>query len=44
VPWVLRRVRHESSGDAVTAKRPDAMPVTTLVPAKDPAASPGEQV
>lgn len=22
MPWVLRRVRHESSGDAITAKRP----------------------
>jgi lysophospholipase L1-like esterase len=44
VPWVLRRVRHESSGDLITAKRPDAMPVTTLAPAKDRAATPGEQV
>ncbi len=35
VPWVLRRVRHQSSGDAITAKRPDALPVTTLAPAKD---------
>ncbi|WP_104475612.1 SGNH/GDSL hydrolase family protein [Microterricola pindariensis] len=26
VPWVLRRVRHQSSGDTVTAKRPDAGP------------------
>jgi hypothetical protein len=24
VPWVLRRVRHQSSGDGVSAKRPDA--------------------
>jgi lysophospholipase L1-like esterase len=24
VPWVLRRVRHQSSGDSVTAKRPAA--------------------
>lgn len=23
MPWVLRRIRHESSGDNVTAKRPD---------------------
>ena len=23
VPWVLRRIRHQSSGDNVTAKRPD---------------------
>jgi len=22
VPWVLRRIRHQSSGDNVTAKRP----------------------
>lgn len=28
VPWVLRRVRHQSSGDTVTAKRPDPLPVT----------------
>ncbi|WP_394280308.1 SGNH/GDSL hydrolase family protein [Microbacterium sp.] len=27
VPWVLRRLRHQSSGDLVTAKRPDALPV-----------------
>jgi lysophospholipase L1-like esterase len=26
VPWVLRRIRHQSSGDFVTAKRPDAAP------------------
>lgn len=26
VPWVVRRVRHQSSGDFVTAKRPDAGP------------------
>ena len=26
VPWVLRRIRHQSSGDLVTAKRPDAAP------------------
>ncbi len=26
VPWVLRRVRHQSSGDHVTAKRPDPLP------------------
>lgn len=26
VPWVLRRVRHQSSGDFITAKRPDAGP------------------
>jgi hypothetical protein len=27
VPWVLRRVRHQSSGDLVTAKRPDPLPM-----------------
>ncbi|GAA2458350.1 SGNH/GDSL hydrolase family protein [Agromyces soli] len=26
VPWVVRRIRHQSSGDFVTAKRPDAGP------------------
>ena len=26
VPWVLRRIRHQSSGDGVTAKRPHAGP------------------
>ncbi|MCD2442175.1 SGNH/GDSL hydrolase family protein [Agromyces sp. SYSU K20354] len=26
VPWVLRRIRHQSSGDFVTAKRPEAAP------------------
>ncbi|WP_395243131.1 SGNH/GDSL hydrolase family protein [Agromyces sp. MMS24-K17] len=26
VPWVLRRIRHQSSGDLVTAKRPSAGP------------------
>ncbi|GAA1959275.1 SGNH/GDSL hydrolase family protein [Microbacterium aquimaris] len=26
VPWVLRRVRHQSSGDHITAKRPEALP------------------
>ena len=26
VPWVLRRIRHQSSGDLVQAKRPDAAP------------------
>lgn len=28
VPWVLRRLRHQSSGDHITAKRPDPLPVT----------------
>lgn len=27
VPWVLRRLRHQSSGDFVEAKRPDPAPV-----------------
>ncbi|MGP6176818.1 SGNH/GDSL hydrolase family protein [Microbacterium sp. A196] len=31
VPWVLRRVRHQSSGDLITAKRPEPSPVF-LVP------------
>lgn len=26
VPWVLRRIRHQSSGDNVTPKRPEAKP------------------
>lgn len=26
LPWVLRRIRHQSSGDGVTPKRPDAGP------------------
>ena len=30
VPWVLRRLRHQSSGDHVTAKRPDPLPMTIL--------------
>lgn len=29
VPWVVRRIRHQSSGDFVTAKRPDAAPFTS---------------
>jgi lysophospholipase L1-like esterase len=28
VPWVLRRVRHQSSGDLVTAKRPTPLPIS----------------
>jgi hypothetical protein len=27
VPWVLRRLRHQSSGDGISAKRPTAGPV-----------------
>ncbi|UNK69323.1 SGNH/GDSL hydrolase family protein [Microbacterium sp. H1-D42] len=30
VPWVLRRLRHQSSGDHIGAKRPDAVPVIVL--------------
>ena len=30
VPWVLRRLRHQSSGDNIAAKRPEAMPVTLI--------------
>lgn len=51
VPWVLRRVRHQSSGDNVTAKRPQAMPmatrirselpVETVAPGRDRNAGPG---
>ena len=47
VPWVLRRLRHQSSGDNVTAKRPDAAPIglPTIVeaPAADRAAGRGQQ-
>ncbi|MFF2633641.1 SGNH/GDSL hydrolase family protein [Microbacterium sp. NPDC058021] len=44
VPWVLRRVRQESSGDSITAKRPQALPIVTLAPGPDPAAAPGDPV
>jgi len=27
VPWVVRRLRHQSSGDGITAKRPTPGPV-----------------
>ncbi|MEJ1087582.1 SGNH/GDSL hydrolase family protein [Microbacterium sp. Mu-80] len=27
MPWVLRRLRHQSSGDHIAAKRPDATPI-----------------
>lgn len=30
VPWVLRRIRHQSSGDHVLPKRPDAVPYEIL--------------
>jgi len=29
VPWVLRRIRHQSSGDLISAKRPDAGPYSS---------------
>jgi lysophospholipase L1-like esterase len=40
MPWVLRRLRHQSSGDHVSAKRPDAMPVVTEAPGVDRARRP----
>jgi lysophospholipase L1-like esterase len=44
VPWVLRRLRHQSSGDSVTAKRPEPLPVVTLAPGRDTSAARGEGV
>jgi len=44
VPWVLRRLRHQSSGDVISPKRPDALPVVTLAPGQDAAAPRGEDV
>lgn len=48
VPWVLRRLRHQSSGDNITAKRPDASPmgaaVTTEAPAKAQVSSPDNRL
>jgi lysophospholipase L1-like esterase len=44
MPWVLRRLRHQSSGDDVKPKRPDPLPVITLLPGKDPNQTRGEQV
>lgn len=38
VPWVLRRLRHRSSGDHVTAKRPEPLPITLARLREDPAA------
>ena len=38
VPWVLRRLRHQSSGDEITAKRPEPMPVVALAAAAEAAA------
>lgn len=34
VPWVVRRIRHQSSGDFVTAKRPSAQPYTLIAAEK----------
>lgn len=31
-PWVLRRLRHQSSGDGITAKRPTPMPFADSAP------------
>lgn len=28
-PWIIRRLRHQSSGDGVTPKRPEAVPYST---------------
>ncbi|CAN5294076.1 SGNH/GDSL hydrolase family protein [soil metagenome] len=36
VPWVLRRIRHQSSGDGISAKRPDAGPYAQLTPEQLP--------
>jgi len=44
VPWVLRRLRHESSGDNHTSKRPEPLPIVTLAPGRDAAEGPGETV
>ncbi|MFT4282477.1 SGNH/GDSL hydrolase family protein [Microbacterium sp.] len=41
VPWVLRRVRHQSSGDHITAKRPEPLPIETVAPGPDRDARPG---
>ncbi|MFE1645215.1 SGNH/GDSL hydrolase family protein [Microbacterium sp. P01] len=44
MPWVLRRLRHQSSGDEISAKRPQPLPIITLAPGTDAAAPRGEQV
>jgi lysophospholipase L1-like esterase len=48
MPWVLRRVRQQSSGDTITAKRPAPLPIRYLAPgsasAPEPAEEPGDQV
>ncbi|WP_169582609.1 MULTISPECIES: SGNH/GDSL hydrolase family protein [Microbacterium] len=43
VPWVLRRLRHQSSGDHLKAKRPDALPLTTMAPPRETGAPRGEE-
>jgi lysophospholipase L1-like esterase len=42
VPWVLRRLRHQSSGDEITAKRPDALPFSRAAPDTDAVSKPDE--
>ena len=32
MPWVIRRIRHQSSGDSISAKRPDALPLPVRNP------------
>ncbi|HWI32419.1 MAG TPA: SGNH/GDSL hydrolase family protein [Microbacterium sp.] len=44
VPWVLRRLRHESSGDLIKAKRPEPLPIVTLAPGQDAASGRGDGV
>ncbi|MDY0909855.1 SGNH/GDSL hydrolase family protein [Microbacterium sp. CFBP9034] len=41
VPWVLRRLRHQSSGDQVTAKRPEVLPMLRWTPEADAPDTPG---
>lgn len=45
VPWVIRRIRHVSSGDSITAKRPEPAPfgaVPGATPGATPDAAPGD--
>ncbi len=42
VPWVLRRLRHQSSGDDVEAKRPDAAPWSAPPPVVERSAAGAE--
>lgn len=44
MPWVLRRLRHQSSGDHIQPKRPDPLPVTILAPGRDAGGSRETQV